>query len=161
MTKTKIDGLTELEREITKISLVETRRAIRQGLNAAKRVAVQAARGRSPSSRVKRAIKGGSTSMFRSRRGGVQFVGGGSNLGWTAVGVPFPGRVAPSSNRRAWFVAYSLEKGNPSRDSPRSQNRGRYRRRQVSSPFMADAIEGASSGIISAFETKVKSALKL
>ena len=157
--KTKVTGLTELEQAIRQVTLKESRSAIRQGLTAARRVAVTAARSRSSSARVKRAIRGGSTSLFRSRRGGVQFVGG--NLGFTAVGVPYPGRVSPKTNRRAWFVAYSLEKGNPSTDSARSQNRGRYRRHQIASPFMADAVEGAAGAIVSAFEGKARGALKL
>lgn len=160
MAKAELMGLNELEKEIRNLSAREVRTGIKQGLAAARQVAVKAAKGAAPSSRVRSAIRGGTTALFKARSGGVTFQGDRGNLGFTAVGVPSLRRVAPGSNRRAWFVAYSLEIGNPG-ESARAVNRGRYKRSQAAQPFLAQAIESSSTQIVSAFGSKLKSALKL
>lgn len=157
----KVRGITELDRAIKNLATRDSRRVIRKGLAAAKRTATKAAKRKSPSRRVRRYIRGGSTSLFRSSKGNIQLKNNSvGNLGFTAVGVPGPFRVAPSRNRRAWFVAYSLEKGNPG-SSSRSQRRGRYVRRQAARPFMFSAVEAAGPQIVQAFETAAKQELGL
>ena len=158
---TKLVGLNELEKEIKGIAAREVRVGIRQGLAVARKVAVTKAKAASSSTRVRRAIRGGTTALFKARGGGATFVGGGrGNLGFTAIGVPSLRHVPPSNNRRAWFVAYSLEIGNPG-ESARAQNRGRGKRHQGAAPFMANAVEAAGGEITSAFGAKLKEALKL
>ena len=161
--KTKVEGLNELEQEILRFRSTEIRAAIRQGLNAAKRVAVSSAKAKAPSRRVKSALRGGSTALFKAKRGGldVTFTNAGrGNLGFTAVGVPSLRNVPPTNNRRAWFVAYSLELGNPG-DSARAQNRGRYKRHQTAKPFLADAVTSVGGQIVAEFGAKFKGTLKL
>lgn len=161
MASVEIKGITELDRAIKNITTRGARKVIQKGLTAARRVALKAAKSKSPSQRVRKHLKSGSTALFKSSKGSIRLrnsVAG--NLGFTAVGVPGPYRVAPGENRRAWFVAYSLEKGNPS-SSARSRRRGRYVRHQVARPFMVSAVEGASSEIIRAFESSAKQELGL
>lgn len=161
MARVEVRGITELDRAIANISTRDARRVIRKGLAAARRVALSAAKSGSSSRRVKRYLRGGSTALFRSSKGNIRLRNSAAgNLGFTAIGVPGPFRVPPSQNRRAWFVAYSLEKGNPG-ESSRSQRRGRYQRRQAARPFLFKTVEAAGSQIVSAFETVARSELGL
>ena len=161
MANVEIRGITDLDRAIKNKTTKEARAAIRKGLRQASKIALAAAKSKSPSSRVATYLRQGSTSLFRSSKGNIQLRSNSvGNLGFTAVGVPGPFRVPPTSNRRAWFVAYSLEKGNPG-SSSRAQRRGRYVRHQVARPFILNAVKGASSQIVAAFENAARSELGL
>lgn len=160
MANVTVEGLTDLEKELKNISATETRRAIRKALTRSRRVAVNAIKAASPSGRVRAATRAGSTILFKARRGGVTFTGDRGNLGFTAVGVPSPRAKHPNSNRRAWFVAYSLEHGNPG-ESSRAQSRRRYKRSQIADPFMAQAVEGSFDQIVNTFGDVFKQELKL
>lgn len=142
----KVEGAADLERNLIAFESKLSKRAIRKGLRAARQTIRNSVREASKSKRVSRYTRFGSLTKGKYLTAitsvGVRGYGGATGLG-------------PSDDKRAWFTAYSFEKGNP---SPRNwtPKHGGAPRTQAPSPFIEKAANKASDRAVADFSRVVK-----
>lgn len=139
----KTEGLDEIQLALETIESRLAKKVTRLALRRARLTLARAIRsaGRPRSKRVSRNVRFSSFTQLRNKKGFI-----------TGSGVP---RSAPG---RSWLVAFSIERGNPTKSGKGGKKRTRQ---QAAKPFIVPTAEKISPQLVDVFRSTIRSELDL